>query len=283
MSENQKVYLDQEYQKSLSRMAEIKDNEANLQKKGIDRINVAADFWGFNKSEAERLCGLKQKFYFAFSNTRYNDAIISGGSKTTMSIYCSREFLDRDPVYGYSRAWKDQVNSRILFYNSSNRDVETNHNLIQAEIWEKNKPKTNKEKAEAMSSIKKTCKDFGFKEGTEKFAECLKDLYLKDNAQNSQPIIVQQGDSGSKALADEMKAQRHQRTYDELLGLGQELSKGRSLGEIYGGAPPKSGGGVSCNLTNSVMSGTNRICYYRCGVSTQTSNVGAAQQCPLTM
>jgi hypothetical protein len=162
--------------------------------------------------------------------------------------------------------------------------LKTNFNNIQAELWEKNKPKNKQEKAEAMSSIKKTCKDFGFKEGTEKYAECLKDLYLKENTQNSQPIIVQQGDNGSKALADEMRRQRNQQTSDELLGLSRELYKGRSLGEIYGGAPPKSGSpGGSCTLTNSIQSGTNRICYYRCGVSTQTSNVGAAQQCPLTM
>ncbi len=60
---------------------------------------------------------------------------------------------------------------------------------------------------------------------------------MKENTQNNQPIIFQQGDSGSKALADVMKARRHQDFYDELLGLGQEISKGRSLGEIYGGAP----------------------------------------------
>jgi len=282
MSESQKVYLEQEYQKSLSRMAEIKDNEANLQKKGIDRINVASDFWGINKPEAERLCGLKQKFYFAFNNTSHNDTIISGSPKP-MTIYCSREFLDRDPVYGYSRASKDEFR-RIFFYNSPDRNVETNHNPFQAEIWEKNKPKTQKEKNEAMSAIRKTCKDFGFKEGTEKYAECLKDLYLKENTQNNQPIIFQQGDSGSKALADEMKARRHQDFYDELLGLGQESLKGRSLGEIYGGTPPRSGGASTlCNFTNSVMSGSNRICYYRCNTGTKTSNVGAAQQCPLTM
>jgi hypothetical protein len=132
-----------------------------------------------------------------------------------------------------------------------------------------------KSKQQLMTDIRTTCKEFGYKEGTEKFADCLKDLYVKQPS----PTI----DSGSQAIADEMRRQRNQQTSDELLGLSRELSKGRSLGEIYGGGPPKSGGGVSCNLTNSVMSGTNRICYYKCGVSTQTSNVGAAQQCPLTM
>jgi len=81
-----------------------------------------------------------------------------------------------------------------------------------------------------------------------------------------------------------MKRQRSQQNTEKLLGLSQELLKGKSLGEIYGGGPPKtSGGSGSCTLTNSVQSGTNRICYYRCGVGTQTSNVGASQICPLTM
>jgi putative ubiquitin-RnfH superfamily antitoxin RatB of RatAB toxin-antitoxin module len=132
-----------------------------------------------------------------------------------------------------------------------------------------------KSREQIMSDIKITCKEFGYKEGTEKFADCLKDLYVKQQS----PTI----DISSQMLAEELKAQRHQQFYDELLGLGQEFSKGRSFSEIYGGAPQKSGGTVLCNLTNSVQSGTNRICYYKCGVSTQTLNVGAAQQCPLTM
>lgn len=287
MSEAQKAYLQKQQEKSVPIIEQFHKTLANLEKNGVDKIYVDHDFWDeFNISQAQYLCGLKQKFFFYFYSTYYNDGALLGSyNKGKKAIYCSRENLFIEPVYGNYRLGWDQNGQLTVYssYNNATDNIKTNYNSIQAELWEKNKPKTNKEKAEAMSSIKKTCKDFGFKEGTEKFAECLKDIYLKDNTQNSQPIIVQQGDSGSKALADEMKAQRHQRTYDELLGLGQELSKGRSLGEIYGGAPPKLGGGVSCNLTNSVMSGTNRICYYRCGVSTQTSNVGAAQQCPLTM
>ena len=30
------------------------------------------------------------------------------------------------------------------------------------------------------SNIKKTCLSFGYREGTEKFADCMKDLYLKE-------------------------------------------------------------------------------------------------------
>ncbi len=286
-SEGQKVYLEKQQEFSVEQLKYMSNELANLQKRGIDKISVDHDFWDqFNISQAQYLCGLKQKFFFHFENTYYNDGVRTGTfDKGKQSVYCSQENLSLEPIYGTHRLGWNQ-NGKVTVYRnySTTKPPTTNYNEIQAELWQKNKPKTNKEKVEAMSSIKKTCKDFGFKEGTEKYAECLKDLYLKENTQNSQPIIVQQNDSRSKALADEMKAQRHQQTYDELLGLGQELSKGRSLGEIYGGAPPKSGGSATfCNLTNSVMSGTNRICYYKCGVSTKTSNVGAAQQCPITM
>jgi len=132
-----------------------------------------------------------------------------------------------------------------------------------------------------MEMYKSKCVEIGFALKTKEHANCV--LELMKMQSNNQAV------SGSNdALINEMRAQekrqRNQQTSDELLGLSQELLKGKSLGEIYGGATPKSGGGSgSCTLTNSVQSGTNRICYYRCGVSTQTSNVGAAQQCPITM
>lgn len=134
---------------------------------------------------------------------------------------------------------------------------------------------------DSMDMYKSKCVEIGFALKTKEHANCV--LELMKIQSNNQAI------SGSNdALINEMRAQekrqRNQQTSDELIGLSQELLKGKSLGEIYGGAPSKSGSGSgSCTLTNSVQSGTNRICYYRCGVSTQTSNVGAAQQCPLTM
>ena len=255
-----------------------------LEKRGIDKVFINRDFWGVIESEAASICGLKQKFFYHFDNTTNNEWILGNRSPKKDVVYCSRELLSVDPVYGNEKIYKVNDTLGYTVYSSNIIEKKTNYNSMQAELWEKSKPKTNKEKSEVISSIKLTCKEFGFKEGTEKFAECLKDLYLKENTQqqSTQSIIV--NDSGSQAIADEMKRQRNQQTTDELLNLSRELSKGKSLGEIYGGASPKSGAsGGSCTLTNSVQSGTNRICYYRCGVSTQTSNVGAAQQCPLTM
>ena len=132
-----------------------------------------------------------------------------------------------------------------------------------------------------MEMYKSKCVEIGFALKTKENANCV--LELMKMQSNNQAV------SGSNdALINEMRAQekrqKNQQASDEMIGLSQELLKGKSIGEIYGGAAPKSGGGSgSCILTNSVQSGTNRICYYKCGVSTQTSNVGAAQQCPPTM
>jgi hypothetical protein len=256
---------------------------SKLKEKNIDKAIVNEAYYrggGINTAEAEAVCSQLQKFYFHFRSTGTNEKLLFGdfGPREKRIIYCSRNNLTTDPVYGSKSA-----SSITKIINNNNELTHTNYSILQAEIWGKNKIKNIDTQVSTMSAIKKTCKEFGFKEGTEKFAECLKDLYLKDNAQNSQPIIIQ-GDSGSNALADEMKRQRSQQNTEKLLGLSQELLKGKSLGEIYGGGPPKtSGGSGSCTLTNSVQSGTNRICYYRCGVGTQTSNVGASQICPLTM
>ena len=257
---------------------------SKLKEKKIDKALVNEAYYrggGVNRAEAEAVCGQLQKFYFHFRSTGINDANLFGDLKPREKqvIYCSRDRLTADPVYG-----NKSMSSISKTISNINELTDTNYSVLQAEIWGKNKIKNVESQVNTMSNIKKICKEFGFKEATEKYAECLKDLYLKENTQqqSTQSIIV--NDSGSQAIADEMKRQRNQQTTNELLNLSRELSKGKSLGEIYGGAPPKSGGtGGSCTLTNSVMSGTNRICYYKCGVSTQTSNVGAAQQCPLTM
>lgn len=74
------------------------------------------------------------------------------------------------------------------------------------------------------SSIGQTCRSFGYKQGTEKYADCMKDLYIQQqNANNSGTTNVIVNDSGSQALADEMKRQRQQQGYDELLKISDRL------------------------------------------------------------
>lgn len=88
-------------------------------------------------------------------------------------------------------------------------------------------------------------------------------------------IIV---DSGASELANELKRQRRQRAFDELLGISQSLLGGKNLGNIYSSNPRNFEG---CFYKSSTTSGLNRICYYSCASGTKTKNIGAAQICPL--
>lgn len=133
------------------------------------------------------------------------------------------------------------------------------------------------------SNIGQMCRTFGYKQGTEKYADCMKDLYIqqqKANNTGTTNVIVK--DSGNQALADELKRQRQQEGFNEVIRYSQELLQGKSLSEI-GGAPSRRPNTTSCYLNNSYQSGMNRICVYQCPTGAQTTNTGAASQCPPTM
>jgi len=66
--------------------------------------------------------------------------------------------------------------------------------------------------------------------------------------------------------------------------MSEGLLGGKSIPEVLG-APSNSSRSrsISCHNTGETISGTNKICYYSCTGSSVTTNVGAAQQCPLTI
>ena len=215
------------------------------------------------------------------------------------TFFCSKEKLTENPIYGnpgylpYGKRGKggyglvgesdgihqepfDQIMSTnyVSFQNFSNSD----QNKILTEV----EKKSVKEIAE---TAKKVCEDFGYKPGTEKFADCAKEIYLKEIEQTeTSTVVVQQDNSGAEALANELKRQRKQQVFDELMGISEGLLGGKSIPEVLG-APSNSSRSrsISCNNTGETISGTNKICYYSCTGSSVTTNVGAAQQCPLTI
>ena len=74
------------------------------------------------------------------------------------------------------------------------------------------------------SDIAKTCLNFGYKKGTEKYADCMKDLYIQQqNANNSGTTNVIVNDSGSQAIADELKKQNNLQQSEYLLRLSDRL------------------------------------------------------------
>lgn len=130
---------------------------------------------------------------------------------------------------------------------------------------EANQEKQRKENI--INNIKKTCLEFGYKENTEKYADCLKDLYVKEM---SRPIVMQ--NSNSDEVAKELRRQRRLKAADELNSLSQDL---------LGGGSSNVRSNDVCFYQNASTSGFNKICYYKCVSGIKTKNVGAAQICPL--
>jgi hypothetical protein len=91
---------------------------------------------------------------------------------------------------------------------------------------------------EANSEIAKTCLGFGYKKGTEKYADCMKDLYLQQNAANKSNSNNSSSSYGNSRYADEMleierakakaledsaRAQRNRNQSDALMDISRSL------------------------------------------------------------
>ena len=113
-----------------------------------------------------------------------------------------------------------------------------------------------------LDKIKSICVGFGYKEGTEKYADCLKDLYI------------------SRELAKELKRQRRMEASEDLDRISKDLLGGKSIGESVGGVSRRSSSKDVCFFDSERKSGLNKICYYKCVSGMKTKNVGASQMCP---
>ena len=115
-----------------------------------------------------------------------------------------------------------------------------------------------------LQNIKQTCLDFGYQEGTEKLADCMKEVYLKQIRNQSQTTSTT---TTSKSKIDPS-------VWDDILG----VSRG-----ILGGKSSSSSSSVSCFKINERTSGTNKICSYNCMGSEVTRNIRSTQICPISI
>ena len=147
------------------------------------------------------------------------------------------------------------------------------------------------EKQEVISLVQKakeTCEIFGYKMGSEKFADCAKEIYLKETEINpsttTQTIIVKNENSGAQVLADELKRKRKQEAFDDLLGISQGLLSGKGILESFGGTTSSSSGSkTTCFKTGQEKIGFGKSCRYSCVGSLYTMMVGSMEQCPLSV
>ena len=107
-----------------------------------------------------------------------------------------------------------------------------------ARLTKLNNQKSKSNSNEANSDIAKTCLGFGYKKGTEKYADCMKDLYLQQNAatknnsnNNSSSYsnskyadeMLEIERAKAKALEDSANAQRNRNQSDAMMELSRRL------------------------------------------------------------
>jgi len=156
------------------------------------------------------------------------------------------------------------------------------------------------EKLPKEERISETCiKVFGFKKGGNNYNTCvlnslmvdmskqrakdqkkIKELELqiakiKNEQEQNRTVIV---DSGAKELAKELRHQRRQSAFNNLINLSNSLLGGSSSSSARPGITSP-----TCFFKSSTTSGMNKICYYSCPSGQKTTNVGAVELCPLTM
>jgi hypothetical protein len=117
-----------------------------------------------------------------------------------------------------------------------------------------------------IEPLKVMCRNIGYSDGTEKFADCVKDLYLKKlDAEN-------QAQSQTTTTTSKPKRRIDPSVWDDILKLG-----GISSGST------SSSSSISCFKINERTSGTNKICSYNCMGSEVTRNIKSTQICPMSI
>ena len=128
-----------------------------------------------------------------------------------------------------------------------------------------------------IEPFKATCRNIGYTDGSEKFSDCVKDLYLKnlDSQNQSQSTTIVK--SKSKRKIDPS-------VWDDLLNVSKGMSEGKSVTESLGGVSSSSSSSkVQCFKSGERVSGTNKICSYNCMGSEVTTNVASTRICPMSI
>ena len=125
-------------------------------------------------------------------------------------------------------------------------------------------PQQKKEKKAqvTLANIKATCMGFGYKEGSEKLADCMKDLYLRN---------LESGTAKRKIDPS---------VFDDLEKMSEGLLGGKSITEsLSGSSSPRRT--MTCFKTGEETGGLNKVCRYDCAGNLVTTTIGSAQVCSI--
>ena len=210
---------------------------------------------------AVEICTSKNKFTYQFSSTMTAE---DGYTLKKIRYYCSAEDITIDPLWGQTYTWKNYFTGAPTTL--SNVLIFDNYNPSKFKEWKKNDENV-------LVKIKDMCLTFGYREGTEKFADCMKDMYLKETKQEK--IVINTNDLNTQRSIDPSVS-------DDLGKISEDLLGGKSISEALGGVSSSSGSRkITCFKTGEETGGLNKICRYDCVGNLVTTTVGAAQMCPI--
>ena len=126
-----------------------------------------------------------------------------------------------------------------------------------------------------LGPFKEICRTIGYSDGTEKFADCIKDLYLKKLDAENQNNTQTKTKTNTKTII-QPKTKIDPSLWDDLLGISKGLLGGKS-------GSSSSSSSLSCFKTSERVSGTNKICSYNCMGSEVTRNIRSTQICPMSI
>ena len=178
------------------------------------------------------------------------------------------------PLYQTFNTWKkkgydsEKIDNQFLCYSESGFTAQ-----VQKDKEEKTLEASNKIKKE-IEPFKNMCRNIGYSEGTEKFADCVKDLYLKKLDADNQSQVTTSVSKPKRTIDPSV--------WDDLLGVSQGLLGGKSVTETLSGVSSSSSRSkMTCFKTGEETGGLNKICRYDCVGNLVTTTVGAAQMCPI--
>lgn len=150
-------------------------------------------------------------------------------------------------------------------------------------IEEENKQeiiKASNEMKQIIEPFKEMCKNIGYKEGTEKFADCVKDLYLKKLDAKNQSQTQSQ-----TTITAVPKKKIDPSVWNDLLNISKGMSEGKTFTESLGsvGSSSSSSSKIQCFKSGERISGTNKICSYNCMGSEVVQNISSTSICALSI
>ncbi len=250
------------------------DKASKLNSKIIQRDLMKHSFFtGFDYAGAANSCASRKMFYFHFQGTTDAERANKFGMyyKIPLNqkvIYCSKENLQEDPVHGR------KIPSNIVkgsSYSMNNILASTNYNDQQKTAWYGGQTKSVEDNKDMLTNIKQTCKAFGYRDGTEKLADCMKELFLKQSSSNT---TTTQGTT--TVIKSKTKRKIDPSVWDDLLsiaGVGSSSSSSSSSSL----SKPKG----TCYFTGEETVGHNKSCRYSCTGSIDTITIAAMENCPL--